>query len=130
MRHALQGWKQTVKKIGKGTGRNAPALKAKARELMSQCQAAVATTLVDRGYHLVQQWKVGAYCLDIHFFMGQGLQPCGVHTADLYFSLHDVPPTVGNFIISTRRSNIHRWWLWIIHKNYVCFLPEKGERLL
>ena len=41
MRHALQGWKQTVKKIGKGTGRNAPALKAKARELMSQCQVAV-----------------------------------------------------------------------------------------
>lgn len=41
MRHALQGWKQTVKKIGKGTGKNAPALKAKARELMSKCQAAV-----------------------------------------------------------------------------------------
>lgn len=41
MRHALQGWKQTVKKIGKGTGKNAPALKAKARELMSRCQSAV-----------------------------------------------------------------------------------------
>ena len=41
MRHALQGWKQTVKKIGKGTGKNAPALKAKARELMSKCQSAV-----------------------------------------------------------------------------------------
>lgn len=41
MRQALLGWKQTVKKIGKGTGRNAPALKAKARELMSHCQAAV-----------------------------------------------------------------------------------------
>lgn len=41
MRHALQGWKQTVKKIGKGTGKNAPALKAKARELMSKCQTAV-----------------------------------------------------------------------------------------
>ncbi len=41
MRHALQGWKQTVKKIGKGTGKNAPALKAKARELMSKCQRAV-----------------------------------------------------------------------------------------
>lgn len=41
MRHALQGWKQTVKKIGKGTGKNAPALKAKARELMSKCQIAV-----------------------------------------------------------------------------------------
>ncbi len=41
MRHALQGWKQTVKKIGKGTGKNAPMLKAKARELMSKCQSAV-----------------------------------------------------------------------------------------
>lgn len=41
MQQALQGWKQTVKKIGKGTGKKAPALKAKARELMSKCQAAV-----------------------------------------------------------------------------------------
>ena len=41
MRQALLGWKQTIKKIGKGTGRNAPALKAKARELMSRCQEAV-----------------------------------------------------------------------------------------
>ena len=41
MRQALLGWKQTIKKIGKGTGRNAPALKAKARELMSRCQSAV-----------------------------------------------------------------------------------------
>lgn len=41
MRHALEGWKQTVKKIGKGTGKMAPMLKAKARELMSQCQDAV-----------------------------------------------------------------------------------------
>lgn len=41
IRQALQGWKQTVKRIGKGTGKNAPALKAKARVLMSQCQEAV-----------------------------------------------------------------------------------------
>ena len=41
MQQALFGWKQTIKKIGKGTGRNAPALKAKARELMSRCQEAV-----------------------------------------------------------------------------------------
>ena len=41
MKQALQGWKQTVKRIGKGTGKTAPALKAKARELMSKCQAAV-----------------------------------------------------------------------------------------
>ena len=41
MRQALQGWKKTVKKIGKGTGKNAPALKKQARHLMATCQNAV-----------------------------------------------------------------------------------------
>lgn len=41
MKQALQGWKQTIKRIGKGTGKMAPRLKAKARELMSKCQGAV-----------------------------------------------------------------------------------------
>ena len=41
MRQALQGWKQTIQKIGKGTGKSAPKLKAKARELMKTCQLAV-----------------------------------------------------------------------------------------
>ena len=41
MKQALQGWKQTVKRIGKGTGKRAPRYKAKARELMSKCQTAV-----------------------------------------------------------------------------------------
>lgn len=41
MCQALQGWKQTVKKIGKGTGKNAPKQKAEARKLMSKCQVAV-----------------------------------------------------------------------------------------
>ena len=41
MKQALRGWKQTIKDIGKGTGRNAPKLKAKARELMPKCQNAV-----------------------------------------------------------------------------------------
>lgn len=41
MKQALQGWKQTIKRIGKGTGKSAPAQKAKARALMSKCQAAV-----------------------------------------------------------------------------------------
>lgn len=40
-KQALIGWKQTIKKIGKGTGKRAPMLKAKARELMSKCQNAV-----------------------------------------------------------------------------------------
>ncbi|MCR5263356.1 MAG: hypothetical protein K6D94_05745, partial [Clostridiales bacterium] len=41
MRQALQGWKLTVKKIGKGTGKNAGRLRAEARRLMSRCQQAV-----------------------------------------------------------------------------------------
>lgn len=41
MRQALQGWKLTTRKIGKGTGKNAPALKAEARKLMVKCQDAV-----------------------------------------------------------------------------------------
>lgn len=41
IRQALQGWKQTIKKIGKGTGKNAPMYKKKAVELMGQCQNAV-----------------------------------------------------------------------------------------
>lgn len=41
MRQALQGWKLTVQRIGKGTGKRAPALKARAREYMAKCQHAV-----------------------------------------------------------------------------------------
>lgn len=41
MRQSLVGWKLTEKKIGKGTGKNAPMLKKKARELMAKCQSAV-----------------------------------------------------------------------------------------
>ena len=38
---ALQGWRNTIRQIGKGTGKNAPMLKAKARELMPICQTAI-----------------------------------------------------------------------------------------
>lgn len=41
MKQALEGWRLTVKSIGKGTGKRAPMLKAKARELMVKCQKAV-----------------------------------------------------------------------------------------
>lgn len=40
-RQALLGWKATVRKIGKGTGIRAPLLRAEARRLMPECQAAV-----------------------------------------------------------------------------------------
>ena len=41
MRQSLNGWKQTMVKIGKGTGKRAPALRAEARKLMIECQKAV-----------------------------------------------------------------------------------------
>lgn len=40
-KQALQGWKLTVKKIGKGTGKTAPALRREAKKLMAKCQTAV-----------------------------------------------------------------------------------------
>ncbi|MEG1502317.1 MAG: AAA domain-containing protein [Synergistaceae bacterium] len=40
-KQALQGWKLTVKKIGKGTGKTAPALRREAQRLMAKCQKAV-----------------------------------------------------------------------------------------
>jgi superfamily I DNA and/or RNA helicase len=41
MKQALQGWKQTVKKIGSGNRKDSAMYKAKARELMGECQKAV-----------------------------------------------------------------------------------------
>lgn len=40
-KQALEGWKYTVRKIGKGTGKNAPKLKNKAKSLMARCQSTV-----------------------------------------------------------------------------------------
>lgn len=38
---AIQGWRQTIRQIGKGTGKSAPMLLKKARELMPLCQTAI-----------------------------------------------------------------------------------------
>lgn len=40
-KQALQGWKLTTKKIGKGSGKTAPKLKREAQKLMAKCQSAV-----------------------------------------------------------------------------------------
>lgn len=40
-RQALIGWMQTVKKIGKGTGKRVPQLQADARRLMNDCRSSV-----------------------------------------------------------------------------------------
>lgn len=49
MKQALQGWKLTVKKIGKGTGKNAPMYRAEARKLMAKCQEAVPAWIMPIG---------------------------------------------------------------------------------
>lgn len=49
MKQALQGWKLTVKKIGKGTGKNAPRYRVKAREQMAACQNAVPAWIMPIG---------------------------------------------------------------------------------
>ena len=49
MKQALQGWKLTVKKIGKGTGKNAPVYRAEARKLMVKCQEAVPAWIMPIG---------------------------------------------------------------------------------
>jgi len=38
---AIEGWRQTMKQLGKGTGKRAPVLLKKARELMPLCQTAI-----------------------------------------------------------------------------------------
>ncbi len=40
-RQALMGWLQTIRRIGKGTGKRAPRLQAEARKLMAECRASV-----------------------------------------------------------------------------------------
>jgi very-short-patch-repair endonuclease len=40
-RRALQGWRELMRKVGKGTGKRAPRLIAEARQLMPLCQSAV-----------------------------------------------------------------------------------------
>lgn len=40
-RQALEGWRQIMRKIGKGTGKRVPQLMAEARRLMPVCQSAV-----------------------------------------------------------------------------------------
>ena len=47
LRMALNGWKTTVKQIGKGTGKNAKKFKQEARNKMKQCQAAVPAWIMD-----------------------------------------------------------------------------------
>lgn len=47
LRQSLNGWKLTVKQIGKGTGKNAKKFRQEARNKMKQCQAAVPAWIMD-----------------------------------------------------------------------------------
>lgn len=49
LQQALNGWKLTIKKIGKGTGKNAPKYRKEARKLMSKCQEAVPAWIMPMG---------------------------------------------------------------------------------
>jgi hypothetical protein len=71
---------------------------------------------------------VGFYQQCIHLQRGQGGQPCGVYTADLYFSQHGIPPAkVGNPIISRRAGMIPGSVLCNFHKNICPVLPGSGS---
>lgn len=48
-RQALQGWADTVRKIGKGTGKRAPELQARARELLATARNAVPVWIMPLG---------------------------------------------------------------------------------
>ncbi|MBA2392347.1 MAG: DUF559 domain-containing protein, partial [Ktedonobacteraceae bacterium] len=54
-RQALQGWKETMRKVGKGTGKRAPRLQAEARKLISICQTAVPVWIMPLS-HVVQNF--------------------------------------------------------------------------
>ena len=49
MKKDLVGWKQTVKRIGKGTGKNVAKLRVEARKLMIKCQNAVPAWIMPIG---------------------------------------------------------------------------------
>ncbi len=49
-RQALQGWRELMRKVGKGTGKRAPRLLAEARQLMPICQTAVPVWIMPISY--------------------------------------------------------------------------------
>jgi very-short-patch-repair endonuclease/DNA polymerase III delta prime subunit len=54
-RRALQGWKEIMRKVGKGTGKRAPRLLAEAQRLMPICQSAVPVWIMPLS-HVVQNF--------------------------------------------------------------------------
>ncbi len=63
-RQALMGWKETIRKIGKGTGKRAPQLQAQARQLMATCQTAVPVWIMPLN-RVVQNFNPGQNRFDV-----------------------------------------------------------------
>jgi very-short-patch-repair endonuclease len=63
-RRALQGWKEIMRKVGKGTGKRAPQLLAEARKLMPVCQTAVPVWIMPLN-RVVQNFDPGRNRFDV-----------------------------------------------------------------
>lgn len=61
---ALQGWLQTIKRIGKGTGKRVPQLRAEAKVLMDQCRTAVPVWIMPLA-RVVESFKPGNARFDV-----------------------------------------------------------------
>ena len=61
---ALIGWLQLVRKIGKGTGKKAPRLKAKARERLRECREAVPVWIMPFS-RVVESYRPGETMFDV-----------------------------------------------------------------
>lgn len=64
IQQALQGWKQTIKKIGKGTGKNAPMYRREAKKLMTKCQKSVPVWIMPI-YKALETLKPGENIFDV-----------------------------------------------------------------
>jgi very-short-patch-repair endonuclease len=63
-RKALMGWLDTIKRIGKGTGKRAPQLRREAQHLMEECQSAVPVWVMSLA-RLVESFDYGKQCFDV-----------------------------------------------------------------
>lgn len=63
-RQALVGWADTVRRIGRGTGRRAPQLRVKAARLMSECRSAVPVWIMPLA-RVVEQFDPRAARFDV-----------------------------------------------------------------
>jgi very-short-patch-repair endonuclease len=63
-RQALMGWLDTVKRIGKGTGKRVPQLRREAQRLMEECRTAVPVWVMPLA-RLVESFDFSKQCFDV-----------------------------------------------------------------